>query len=292
MFWEGETTVLTADHSEIPVSQVIIAHRNTGGQVEWVSTIIRDISERKQAEMERLELALQRERVEFFREFLGNISHDLRTPLSVIRANLYLIEQFTDPQRQRDKLQTIKTQTILLEKYLQDILTISRLEHAPKLELKSLDVNDLIKSIHNQLQSKAEEKHLVTQLDLAPDVDLVQGDKDELQRAIVNLVENALRYTPGNGCVTIRTYKGENNAVVEISDTGIGISPEDLPHIFDRFYRATPARSMERGGTGLGLAIVKKVVDMHNGVIEVKSVPQMGSTFRVTLPLNRDLFAQ
>ena len=112
----------------------------------------------------------------------------------------------------------------------------------------------------------------------------VLGDEDELYRALGNLVENAVNYTLSEGSVTVQSFTRDSLVVTEISDTGIGISGQELPHIFERFFRAEEARHVVSNGTGLGLAIVKRIVDIHNGTIEVESTPGVGTTFRVCLP--------
>lgn len=256
------------------------------GEQYWLS-MLNDITERKQIETQRLELALTQERIELLTEFLGNISHDLKTPLSVINNSLYLLERINDPERQKDKVNIIKQQTRLLEKYIQDILTISRLEHSPQLERKPVDLNQLLRDILHRLLPSAERKHLQTTLDLAASLPIIIGSERELDRVLVNLVENAVNYTPHTGSICLRTQAQASSAVIEIIDTGIGISSNDLPRIFERFYRADKARSTEEGGTGLGLAIVKKIIDLHGGSIEVESQPGKGSTFRVRLPLDQ-----
>ena len=114
---------------------------------------------------------------------------------------------------------------------------------------------------------------------------LLSADENELWRLMANLYENALHYTPEHGIITLTSHFAENRVVIEVQDTGIGIGKDDMPHIFDRFYRADPARSIERGGTGLGLAIVKRIVELHKGEIVVQSDEGKGSLFRVLLPL-------
>jgi len=113
----------------------------------------------------------------------------------------------------------------------------------------------------------------------------VYGDADQLKQAFVALLDNALKYTPYEGSISLSLVTGEGYATVKVSDTGIGILPEDLPHIFERFYRADRARSRDRGGSGLGLAIAQNIVQEHRGSIEVESTPGKGSTFIVRLPL-------
>jgi PAS domain S-box-containing protein len=252
---------------------------------EYLYAVARDVTDQKLAETQERELLLAKEKNQFLAEFLSTVSHDLKTPLSVINTNLYLIERIHDPDRQRDKIQQIKEQTALVEKFIQDILTVTRLDHLPSLNVQPLDLNSMLSDIAYQLRSRAETKSVELRLDLTIDLPQVSGDVAQLQRAFANLVDNGLNYTPEAGTVDIRTFTDADKVSVEIRDTGIGIRDEDLPHIFDRFYRSDEARALEHGGTGLGLAIVKKVMDMHGYEIQVLSTPGQGTTFRAQIPI-------
>jgi PAS domain S-box-containing protein len=245
-----------------------------------------DISERIHAEQQRLELTVEKERVALLKEFIGNMSHDLKTPLTVIKTSLYLLERVTDPERQQSKMETIKQQVLLLEKLIEDVLTMSQLDHTPELLMASVDLNKLLLDVEHKLRPATEEKRLSTRMELDASLPLVLASESDLYRVMVNLVENAIKYTPESGSVAIRTRVDQTMVVTEVIDTGIGIGSEDLLRIFDRFFRANQARSVDIPGTGLGLAIVKRIVDMHNGSIEVDSTPGKGSVFRVLLPLN------
>jgi PAS domain S-box-containing protein len=252
---------------------------------ELLYAVARDVTDQKLDEVRQRELLVSREKNQFLSEFLSTVSHDLKTPLSVINTNLYLIERIQDPVKQRDKIRQIKEQTALVEKFIQDILMVTRLDHLPELKMQPVDLNALLTDIARQLHSRAETKAIAVQLDLASDIPSIAGDSEQLQRAFANLVDNGLNYTPSEGKVAIRTFTDGDTIAVEIADTGIGIQDEDLPHIFDRFYRSSEARALEHGGTGLGLAIVKKVMDMHGYELVVSSHPGQGTTFRADIPV-------
>jgi PAS domain S-box-containing protein len=262
-----------------------------GKPVRVIGTI-QDITERKQAEEQRFELAVEKERVALLKEFIGNMSHDLKTPLTVIKTSLYLLERVTDPERQQSKMETIKQQVLLLEKLIEDVLTMSQLDHTPELLLASVDLNNLLLDVEHKLRPAAENKRLSIRMELNPSIPPILASEGELYRVMVNLVENAIKYTPEMGSVAIRTRLDDALIVTEIMDTGIGISQDELPRIFERFFRANAARSVDIPGTGLGLAIVKRIVDMHDGSIEVESTPGKGSVFRVLLPLNTNAAIQ
>jgi two-component system phosphate regulon sensor histidine kinase PhoR len=212
------------------------------------------------------------------------MSHDLKTPLTVINNSLYILERITDPASQQDKIKSIRLQTRLLEKYIQDILTISRLDHLPELVHETVNLNTLLGDVAERLRASAEEKKLTMTLDLDQKLPTISGDQTELNRVFINLVENALQYTAANGSIALQTRVESDFAVIEVADSGMGIPETDLLHIFERFYRSKEARAVESRGTGLGLAIVRRIIEMHSGKIEVDSVLGQGTTFRVYLP--------
>jgi signal transduction histidine kinase len=242
-------------------------------------------AEAERGEKQRLELALQKERLDSFKELLGNISHDLKTPVTIINTSLYLLERVEDSERRKEKIANIRQEMTLLEKYIQDLLTLTRLDYAPEITVTTSDLNRLLTNLHDQFTLVAEEKSLTLHLQLDPAVPPILGDERELHRAMTNLVENAIHYTPNGGSVTLQTSLSEGDAVIQVSDTGIGIAPKDLSVIFDRFYRSDQARQLRPNGTGLGLAIVSRIVEMHGGSIEVQSLPGQGTTFQIRLPV-------
>lgn len=243
-----------------------------------------NITERKQLEQQHLENSIAREKAAFLTEFMTNIGHDLRTPLSAIGTSIYLLERHTDPDKRQEKLEAIKKQVLLMEKYIDDMSIIMRLEYTPETFREDIDLNALFEAILSELRPSIDEKQLHVALELAAEPPTVYGNHDELYRAIYNLVENAVNYTADAGTLTIRTSLVDQQLFVEIQDTGIGIRPEDLPFIFERFYRADKARSIESGGTGLGLAITKRVVERHGGTVAAESILGEGSTFAIKLP--------
>lgn len=290
-----EDTITTADGEGnfiINIQPVVDAD----GHFIAAQVITNDITSLKQAERRQFELTLVKERAAFLSDFLNSVSHDLKTPLTVITTSLYLLERLEDPQLQREKIQRIGEQTRLVEKYIQDILTISRLEYLPSIALKAVRVNDQLAEILRQLRPKIERKALDIQLDLSADFPPITADYDQLFRALINLVENAINYTPNAGEIRLQTTTEEEILCVEISDTGIGIPEDELPHIFEPFYRSAHARKLLDGGTGLGLAIVRKIMDVHGFDIQVSSQPGQGTTFRMTIPrssinLEEEIFA-
>jgi PAS domain S-box-containing protein len=267
--------------------------KDTHGNVTGLAAVARDISDLKRAEKQALELTLERERVNLMRQFITNVSHDLRTPLTIIKSSLDLMEWIADPAKQKEHLKNINQQTALLTRFFEEILTSARLENTSFLLHNSIDLNKLVLRVGQQLDPLATEKNLTLQIDPQSTLCDICGDEVELMRMLANLIQNAIHYTPEGGGVTLRTYSQEDTAVIEVSDSGIGIAEHDLPHIFNHFFRSKNGKAVNGRGAGLGLSIAKRIVEIHNGVIEVQSALGQGTTFRVRLPcsmpnLNQD----
>lgn len=242
-----------------------------------------DVTAERQAERSRIELEVERKRVEFLRGFMDTMTHDLKTPLSVIGSSLYLIEKAADPADQRRHLAKIGDQVDRLSRMIEDMLTVARLDTVPDLRLETVDLNALIAGVCDLLEVQSQYKNLKLACALSPGVTAVRADGDLLNHAVVNLIENAINYTPAGGSVTVRTVAGDEYVTIEVQDSGIGISEAELPRVFDRFFRARNAAT-QSSGTGLGLAITKRIVDLHAGDISVTSRIGTGSLFRVRLP--------
>jgi two-component system OmpR family sensor kinase len=262
----------------------VITLKDVQGRVAYLATILRDISDRKQAEHQRLELALLEERLAAFKEFLGMISHDLKTPMSVILTSAELLERIEDPERRHQKLVGIRQQINLLQTYVQDLLLLTRMEHLPAITLEPLDVNKLLREVQTHVALAAEEKGITLSVETGALPSTILADEEAIYHTMTNLIENAVHYTLAGGSVTVATRRDDPDTIIEVSDTGIGIDPADIEHIFDRFYRTKEARRLRPSGTGLGLAIVKRIVEAHAGKMEVESKPGVGTTFRIRLP--------
>lgn len=269
-------------------TQWVLGHiwpiKDEQGRVQQVVLMHQDITARKQVEMQQLELALTQERADLLKELLNTLSHDLKTPLSIINTNLYLLEKKSDPAYQKSKIETSKEQVHRLSQIIQSILTTSYLETATVFSIEPVNLNAIADQVREELSTVAENHAITFERQFESTLPLARANQIELRRVLINLVENALHYTPDKGRVTLRTFTQDRGVVIEVADTGIGIDAQDLPHIFDDFYRADKARTTNHGGTGLGLAIARKIVERHQGKIEVESIPGQGSTFRVCLP--------
>lgn len=226
---------------------------------------------------------------ELRKEFVANVSHELRTPLTVIKGFIETLKDgaIRDPQRSAQYLDIIERHAEQLSNLVNDLLELSRLESQPDLPRRiSVDLAALARKAADMLAPAAQRKkqNLVTDIQRVP---LIVGNPDYLERAISNLVDNAIKYTPEGGRIHLATRQHDGHAIVEVSDNGLGIPAEDLPRIFERFYRVDRSRSRDMGGTGLGLSIVKHIAQSHGGSVEVESTPGQGSSFRLILPLIR-----
>jgi heavy metal sensor kinase len=217
--------------------------------------------------------------------FSADASHELRTPLTILHGELEAMARCADlPASVREGLGSTLEETERLSKIVENLLTISRLEAGEaRLERTPLDLSEITRSTTEQMRLLAEVKDISLTLS-ASDPVLVEGDPSRLKQVVVNLVDNAIKYTPEGGSVEIATRNKDGCAVLEVRDTGLGIAYSDLPHVFERFYRTDKARSRELGGSGLGLSIVKSIVVAHGGEVTVSSEEAAGAQFTVTLP--------
>jgi PAS domain S-box-containing protein len=242
-----------------------------------------DLTEQKHAIERQQALQAAQEKIDFLTDFFSVVSHDIKTPLAIMSTNLYLLKHAKDAERQK-RIDLLDQQVKTLDQYIQDLLEISRLEHVPILEKKPVDAKSLISDIIQSFAPKLEQKSIQWHFQ-QPDEDvIVKADENQLRRVLINLIENAINYTPENGEVFIVLSQQADTMLIDVRDTGIGIQSEDLPHIFDKFYRTSDAKTVLSGGTGLGLTITKKIVDLHGGSISVQSELGQGSSFHLVLP--------
>jgi heavy metal sensor kinase len=248
---------------------------HTGDELERLATDLNRM-------IERLEQSFQQ-----INRFSADASHELRTPLTVLQGELESIAQGSQrlPADVRDTIGSALEETQRLAKIVENLLAISRLEAGEaRRQLERLDVAELARSTADQMRLLAEEKHIALDCDGTEPVE-VEADPVRLKQVVVNLLDNAIKYTPRGGTVSVSVRRRDNHAILQVTDTGIGISPADVPHIFDRFYRADKARSRQMGGTGLGLSIVRSICLAHGGQVTVESAEGRGSVFNVEIPL-------
>lgn len=221
-------------------------------------------------------------------EIIAAVSHDLRTPLASIQAMVEALVDgvVADPEIVARYHQTIRAETERLNALIGDLFELSRIEAgALRLDREPTSLRDLISDILRSVAARAKRRGVVLEGDVPLELPLVAVDPARVQRALINLVENALRHTAEGGRVTITARELEKAIRVDVADTGEGIDSSDLPRVFERFYRGEKSRSRDAGGAGLGLAITRGIVEAHGGKIWVESARGRGSTFSFTLPV-------
>jgi len=257
------------------------------GNVLGLVGISRDVTERKQLENQTLRLLAEQERVEVLQRFLTDMSHDFRTPLSIINSSVYFLRRENISRDLfSEKINNIEVQSDRMLKLLDDLLEMGQLDQkGVTYNFTPENANDIIQKIAEGFQSLATLKHQTLTFKPATGLPKTNIDVVKISRAIINLVQNAINYTPQGGSIQLSTGFSRDYIEVIVSDTGLGISANDLPHIFERFYRADAARSIATGGSGLGLPITKQIVHGHEGTISVHSELDKGTSFTIQLPI-------
>jgi len=247
------------------------------GQARGVVSVFHDITR-------------EREIAQIKTDFVSAVSHELRTPLSSIKAYVEMLVdgEAHDEDTRRNFYEIIQTETDRLQRLISNILNISRIESGVvEIEHQSIQVNDIVQEVLTTMQPQADEKDLLLDCDLDGSVPTLWADRDLLHRAILNVIGNAVKYTNKNGRIRVTTSTDDSigHAIVSVSDNGVGIRPEDLPRIFDKFYRAPDSSSVAKG-TGLGLNLVKHIVEtIHGGEISVASEIGVGTTIILKFPV-------
>jgi len=265
---------LVLDGSQVELDAV--ATRNDAGEITGALVLFHDITELKKIDQVR-------------RDFVANVSHELRTPLSILRG--YIETLLDSPEMPREEFSRIlgimERHSKRLDVLAEDLLTLAQLESAnPDLQLGKVDLSRFFGEIIRDWEKKLANKHLNMIVDVAPDLPSICADRARLQEAFYNLLDNAVKYSYEHGEIRLQARQRDKEIVLSVSDKGIGIGKEDLPRIFERFYRIDKARTAENiRGTGLGLAIVKHIAQLHGGYVEAESELERGATIRVVLPI-------
>lgn len=245
-------------------------------------------------ELERLSASLNRmitrldEALQNSKRFAADASHDLRTPLTILRGELEsLVEDPHLDEELQGRLASLLEEAIHLSKIVEQLFTLTQLDSGePRGEWMRFDLAELARTTADQMSLLAEDKHIALACTANQPV-YVQGDRSRIKQVVVNLLDNAIKYTPAKGKVLMRVEGVNGQAVLEVEDSGIGIPPEALPHVFERFFRVDKTRSAEAESAGLGLSIVKSICAAHGAKVEAASVPNAGSRFTVKLPLQK-----
>jgi len=266
------------EHSIKRGEMVLRAHfasfKSQNGETSGVVIVLRDVTEQEKLERMR-------------KEFVANVSHEIKTPLTTIKSYVETLQEgaLNEPEIAKKFLNVIQNETDRMARLVKDLLELSRLDYQKtRWKKEIISLNSIVEDVISKLDVKIREKELKVSLKLHRDGARVLGDKDRLEQVVLNIVGNAVKYTGSGGNIDIKTAEEKDLVVFEVKDNGIGIPQEDLPRIFERFYRVDKARSRELGGTGLGLSIAKQIVEAHQGNITVNSREGEGTVVVITLP--------
>jgi PAS domain S-box-containing protein len=306
-----ETLRMRKDGQKLDISLTISPIRDSSGTIVGAAKIAHDITARRRAERELLEREAQLSKLSAEREsileseraarseaerlshmkdeFLATLSHELRTPLNAIQGWATLLrERRAKPEDFDRGLETIERNVRIQVQIVNDLLDMSRIIAGKiHLEVQPLYLHEIISNSLDAVRQSAVAKDIRIQPLLDTRIGLVRGDPSRLQQVLWNLLSNAIKFTPKAGRVQVVLERVNSHAEISVEDTGIGIRPEFLPHVFDRFRQADPSSTRQYGGLGLGLSIVKDLVDLHGGSVRVKSPGEnLGTTFIVALPIS------
>ncbi len=261
----------------LPQEKILLVHATSivrEGKTEGAVLVFHDITN-----LRRLEKMRQ--------DFVANVSHELRTPVSSIKgyAETLLEGALEDKENARDFLKIIYSDSDRLAKLIDDLLDLTKIESEKlKMELKPCVISPVVERVVSGVNKQAKDNLITIKMDIPREIPNILADEVRIAQVLLNLIDNAIKYNKEKGFVIISAKDKDGFIQIDVSDTGVGIPEEDLPRLFERFYRVDKARSRELGGTGLGLSIVKHIIQEHQGEISVQSVLGQGSTFSFTIP--------
>ena len=265
---------MTAGSREL---ELFMAPFSSGQEQGGVMVVIHDVTEQRRSEQSR-------------REFVANVSHELRTPLTNIKSYAETIVSAGDelpPELRNQFVGVIIGEADRMTRIVQDLLTLSKIDYGKmEMNISRFPFSRPVRSVYEAAKLNAEQTHGHTlTLDCPDDLPEVDGDRERIEQVLMNIVSNAIKYTPDGGKIQITAGVSGKNVFVRVSDNGIGIPEKDLPRLFERFYRVDKARSRESGGTGLGLSIAREILKEHKGDIRIESVYGEGTDVTITLPI-------
>jgi signal transduction histidine kinase len=221
------------------------------------------------------------------RQMLADVSHELKTPLTSMRGYVETLrghDKALDAETRDRYFATLEHKTLRLDRLVKDLVDVSRLENGViDLQPRVFSTARLFEHVRSRHQAEIERHAVDARIEVSPAADQIVADPDRLEQAVENLFANALRHTPDGGRIVLAAHVANGRAALAVTDSGVGIPPEHLPYVFDRFYKVDSARASVSGGSGLGLSITKAIVERHGGTVAVASAPG-STTFTITLP--------
>jgi PAS domain S-box-containing protein len=252
------------------------------GEVHQTLGMVLDVNDQKFAQQQAMNFALQQEKIRIMSDFIRDVSHEFRTPLSGINVATYLLRKRRDPEHIDEYTRRVEEHSRELMRLVETLLTMSRLDSESELPFDRVDINETVDKLVQNMADDAREKGVSIRQNLDSGFPDAVANMHYILTALEKVLDNAIRHTPEGGTITLSTRADDDEIIIEVRDTGEGIPPDIMPHIFDRFYRGDTAHSTR--GFGLGLAIVKRIIDMHEGEIAVQSEFGKGACFTIKLP--------
>ncbi|MDX2163554.1 MAG: ATP-binding protein [bacterium] len=262
-------------------ARTYLIHNSDGVPYRSVG-IAEDITAFKDAEDRAVLLELERRRRDLLTTFIHSISHEFRTPLATIHSGLYLLRRTADPAAREARIERIEDQANTILRLVEDMTTMTRLEHDPQFTLQPIDLHALLNEITASYNAEASEKGLMIVYDADLDLPPVPVSSQEFTHAVRRLIANALQYTPQGGTIHVTLMRSAADVRLQVRDTGVGMTKAELERAFEIFYRVDDAHST--AGLGLGLPVARRVIERHNGTLTAESEPGKGSVFTITLP--------
>ncbi|WP_413380386.1 ATP-binding protein [Alkalihalobacillus sp. 1P02AB] len=244
-------------------------------QIRGAVAVIRDMTEERQHDKLR-------------KDFIANVSHELRTPISMLQGySEAIIDDIAESHEEKKELaRIIYDESLRMGRLVNELLDIARMEAGyVDLQKDEMDIHTYIQKVVRKFNGLAKDEEISLKLETTPDLPMGYFDPDRIEQVLTNLIHNAIRHTPKGGLVTVKVNRDENYFLFDVDDNGTGIAEQDLPYVFERFYKADKARTRAKGGTGLGLAIAKNIIDSHKGEITVRSKLNEGTCFSFKLPI-------
>ncbi|MDF2520228.1 MAG: sensor signal transduction histidine kinase [Clostridia bacterium] len=269
---EKANNILSIDKKIIKTNVVLFG--NEKNETIGAIIVLQDITEQERLDRMR-------------KEFVANVSHELRTPLTTIKSytETLLDGAMDNKEYTTNFLKVIDSESERMTRLVKDLLQLSKLDYDNmQWNMKQMDIYKVVSDCTYKMDISAKQKNQTLIFNGDIDIPVILGDKDRIEQVIINILSNAIKYTPDNGKIEVSITKEENNIVIKVADTGLGIPKEDLPRLFERFYRVDKARSRMLGGTGLGLSIAKQIVEAHKGNIKIQSEYGQGTQVFICLP--------
>jgi len=283
-------TFITKEEEQVVGEVSAMSVYDQNGVMRYIQSIVRDMSRRDERERIKLQYNLVRARNAMMGEFITAASHHFRTPLTTIKASLYLLPRLeNNPEKREEHLSVLNAEVERLERLLNDLLLVVRLQRTTTSEYNmAISLSTLVNDIYHRQSAKSTYNNHQWKWEIRESVETIQGNGEYIQRAMQNVLDNAIAYTPEGGRITVQTFEQDQWAVFEVLDTGIGIADEDIQRVGKDFFRADAAQERQHANPGLGLSIVRQIMHRHRGAMLIDSVPGQGTRVQLLWPTNED----